>query len=595
MRSNKEDLEKKKNFKLKDWIETKNNLKKSFKYVKNNKKELFITILVSALSMPVSILSPMLSAKLLLNLNGELYSDLLRVAAFIMVVYIIESLLRFFSRIIYRRYTINVTYGVQKELMNETFNLQVKNFDENGTGIFVDRLHNDTRSIVNIFDDMSNSLIELFTNIGILIVVINISKIMFIYFLIGGIKSLIMEKIRMDMYYKRTNEIWELQEKNTGLIAELIRGVRDIKVLNSNNVFIEKFDKRVSEVNDKNILLTIQNSRFQLVDNILSEIYEFLFYLLGVYLVSKNLLVASNFVVLYTYRSKVKFFFSYFTYLIDRIKSFNLSANRIFEIIDGKKYEKERFGTKVLNKIKGDFEFRNVSFSYDNRKEVLHNVNFKVEANQTVAFVGKSGSGKTTVFSLLNKLYDVEDGHIFIDGIDINDLTKDSIRNNMSIITQNPYIFNLSIRDNLALVKGEISEKEMIKACKTACLHDFIMSLPDGYDTIVGEGGVTLSGGERQRLAIARALIKNTEIILFDEATSALDNETQEKIQKAIHNLKGKYTILIIAHRLSTIINSDNIIMIDKGKIVANGSHEDLMKHSTKYQKLYQAEIINKE
>ena len=132
----------------------------------------------------------------------------------------------------------------------------------------------------------------------------------------------------------------------------------------------------------------------------------------------------------------------------------------------------------------------------------------------------------------------------------------------------------------------------MIKACKTACLHDFIMNLPDGYNTIVGEGGVTLSGGERQRLAIARALIKKTEIILFDEATSALDNETQEKIQKAIHSLKGKYTILIIAHRLSTIVNSDKIIMIDKGKIVAEGTHQTLMKKSLKYQKLYQAELI---
>ena len=153
-------------------------------------------------------------------------------------------------------------------------------------------------------------------------------------------------------------------------------------------------------------------------------------------------------------------------------------------------------------------------------------------------------------------------------------------------------IFNLSIRDNLLLVKEKVSDKEMIKACKTACLHDFIMSLPDGYDTIVGEGGVTLSGGERQRLAIARALIKKTEIILFDEATSALDNETQEKIQKAIHSLKGKYTILIIAHRLSTIVNSDKIIMIDKGKIVAEGTHQALMKKSLKYQKLYHADLI---
>ena len=204
-------------------------------------------------------------------------------------------------------------------------------------------------------------------------------------------------------------------------------------------------------------------------------------------------------------------------------------------------------------------------------------------------------SGKTTVFSLLNKLYDANSGTILIDGHDINTLSCDSIRNNMSYISQNPYIFNLSIRDNLLLVKDKVSESEIIKACKLAQLHDFIMSLPNGYDTIVGEGGVTLSGGERQRLAIARALIKKTEIILFDEATSSLDNETQDEIRKAINNLKGKYTILIIAHRLSTIINSDKIIMIERGKIVGCGNHKSLLKDNKKYQKLYSSDIIKEE
>ena len=292
------------------------------------------------------------------------------------------------------------------------------------------------------------------------------------------------------------------------------------------------------------------------------------------------------------YKTKIKYVFDYFVSMMESIKSFNLSANRVYEIIDGEKFSKEKFGGTNLNHINGDFEFRNVSFAYKENKEILHNISFSVKANTTVAFVGKSGSGKSTIFSLLSKLYNVPDNKIFIDGIDINTLTKDAIRNNISVITQNPYIFNLSIRDNLLLVKEKVSDKEMIKACKTACLHDFIMSLPDGYDTIVGEGWVTLSGGERQRLAIARALIKKTEIILFDEATSALDNETQEKIQKAIHSLKGKYTILIIAHRLSTIVNSDKIIMIDKGKIVVEGTHQTLMKKSLKYQKLYHADLI---
>jgi ABC-type multidrug transport system fused ATPase/permease subunit len=191
----------------------------------------------------------------------------------------------------------------------------------------------------------------------------------------------------------------------------------------------------------------------------------------------------------------------------------------------------------------------------------------------------------------LCKLYDVNSGSITIDGVNINDLDKDSIRGNITIINQNPYIFNMSIRDNLKLVKDDLTEEEMIKACKMACLDDFINSLEDGYDTIVGEGGVNLSGGQRQRLAIARAFVQKTEIILFDEATSALDNETQASIQKAIDNMKKDYTILIIAHRLSTIVNCDRILFIEEGKVVDSGRHKELLEKNSAYKKLYESEI----
>ena len=576
----------------KDYKKIFENIKKSYKFVKSNKKSLIICIIVSILTIPVSVLTPILSAQILLALNGSLYEDLLRIAAFIFIVYSIQHLLWFMSRIVYKKYIVNVVYGIQKELMKETFKLSSECFDEHGTGIFIDRLRQDTNVIANIFDDLANILIQIFSNLGIFIVIFTISKIMFLYFLLCGINEFIVSKKRIKIYYERFGEIRDLEEKNTGLVAELIRGVRDVKVLNSTDVFMKKFDKRVSEVNDKNIKLTIKNNKFYLFSEEINEVLDYLFYFIGVMLTNFNLLTASNFVVLYMYRSKARYLFTYIVSMMESIKTFNFSANRVYEIIDGEKFSKEKFGNIKLNHINGDFEFKNVSFAYKKEKEILHNISFKVKANTTVAFVGKSGSGKSTIFSLLNKLYNVDDGKIFIDGYDINTLTKDSIRNNMSIITQNPYIFNLSIRDNLLLVKEKVSEKEMIKACKTACLHDFIMSLPNGYDTIVGEGGITLSGGERQRLAIARALIKKTEIILFDEATSALDNEIQEKIQKAIHNLKGKYTILIIAHRLSTIVNSDKIIMIDKGKIVGEGTHKYLMEKSLKYQKLYQADLL---
>ena len=218
-------------------------------------------------------------------------------------------------------------------------------------------------------------------------------------------------------------------------------------------------------------------------------------------------------------------------------------------------------------------------------------MSFRVHANETVGFVGKSGAGKSTIFSLLCKLYDNYSGDILIDDVNIKELDRDSIRGNISVISQNPYIFNMSIKDNLKIVKKELTDKEMKEACKLACLDQFIESLPMKYDTIVGEGGVLLSGGQKQRLAIARALIQKTEIILFDEATSALDNETQKQIQEAIDNLKSEYTIMIIAHRFSTILNCDRIFYIEDGKVIDSGTHNDLLKRCKQYKTLYESEI----
>ena len=209
----------------------------------------------------------------------------------------------------------------------------------------------------------------------------------------------------------------------------------------------------------------------------------------------------------------------------------------------------------------------------------------------TVGFVGASGSGKTTIFNLLCKMYDINSGEILIDNKNINDLDEDSIRGNITIIGQSPYVFNMSFIDNMKLVKENVTLEEVKEACKLACLDEYVESLPEKYNTVIGEGGVTLSGGQKQRLAIARALIQKTEIILFDEATSALDNETQRKIQDAINNLKNEYTIMIIAHRFSTILNCDKIFFIDKGKVLNSGTHEELLKKCEEYKKLYESEI----
>jgi ATP-binding cassette subfamily B protein len=265
-----------------------------------------------------------------------------------------------------------------------------------------------------------------------------------------------------------------------------------------------------------------------------------------------------------------------------------LASRRVFEVMD--EYPKENFGDKELKDIKGEIVFSNVSFGYDENKNILNDVNILFEPNKSTAIVGRSGSGKSTILALTNRLYDLNSGQILIDGIDIKDLTEDSLRNNIGIVTQSPYIFNSTIKENLLLVSPKATDEEIILALKRAEIYDFVEKLPDGLDSKVGENGVMLSGGQKQRLAISRILLKNSKIIVLDEATSSLDNENQNKIVSVIDELKKDHTIIIVAHRLSTILDVDQIIVIDNGKIVEQGTHKQLMKKCKIYRDLYEKE-----
>ena len=284
--------------------------------------------------------------------------------------------------------------------------------------------------------------------------------------------------------------------------------------------------------------------------------------------------------------------------VVESISEFGVSYNkvtvslkRIGEIINNKLYQDEKFGDKTLTNNKGIVEFKNVKFKYSEEEDyTLTGLNLQLLPNKKIAIVGKSGNGKSTIFNLLLRYFDATSGEILIDGINIKDLTEKSLRNNISIIRQAPFLFNLSIIDNFRLVKKDVTLKEVRKYCKRAYIDDYIMSLPKKYNTVIGEGGINLSGGQKQRLAIARTLMLNTKIILFDEATSALDNESQEYIKKTIDDLVKDHTVIIVAHRLSTIVDADVINIIDKGKLESFGTHEELLTKSKVYQTLYSNE-----
>ena len=334
----------------------------------------------------------------------------------------------------------------------------------------------------------------------------------------------------------------------------------------------------------------MRDEKHWFLEDILRSLYELFFIILCIILIKNGLLNGANMLVLYMYRGRATEFINEIGGIYRNYKEVNISMERIYEVIGGEKYPKDKYGDIKITDFLGELEFKNVFFGYD-KNQVLKGINFKIKAGETIGIVGKSGAGKTTIFNLINKLYTPEKGTILLDNININDLTEESIRENISIITQDPYIFNMSIKENLKIVNPKITDEEIIEKCKLCKLNEYIDSLDHKYDTLVGENGVILSGGLKQRLAIARALVKNSKIIMLDEATSSLDNETQEHIHDSIRKIRKDYTILIIAHRLSTVIDCDKIMVIDKGKVVGFDTHDNLMKTNKVYQKLYQKEL----
>jgi len=264
---------------------------------------------------------------------------------------------------------------------------------------------------------------------------------------------------------------------------------------------------------------------------------------------------------------------------------------RFNEIMEQEPEIKDRPGAIELKGVKGEVEFRNVTFSYNKSENVLNNINIKIKKGQTLALVGPSGGGKTTLCHLIPRFYEVDEGAILIDGIDIRDIKLKSLRENIGLVQQDVFIFSGTINDNIMYGKVDATDEEIIEAAKKANIHDFIESLEDGYNTYVGEKGVKLSGGQKQRISIARVFLKNPPILILDEATSSLDNETEIKIQMALDELSKGRTTLVIAHRLSTIKNADEIVVLTENGIEERGTHEELLKAGKIYANLYNAQF----
>ena len=577
MKKNKND-----NFKL--------NVKRTWKYIKEARLNLIDYGLVSVIEAIISAIIPLMAAKVILNITNGIINELILSAIIVFFIDLLLYAMVYFKGFFYQKIYQKTLISIQKSLTKEILNLEVQEIDKNSSGLFIDRLNKDTQDMAGLFMEYAYWLSYIITNVGVLVTIFILNKYLFMYAVITSLIVYFINKKSLAKQYEIQRKLKTIQENKTGLTSELVRGIRDIKILNASNSVLKQAYTKIEESTNEQVHIMNIRRLYSYIESNVRALADLGLILVGCLLYNKSLLSIPNFVIIYNYQTKVKNLLIGIVKIAEYNKKFNIAANRVYEVIENDKFTKEQFGNIKKDKLDGSIKFVDVSFSYDT-EEILKKMNFTIKPNEKIAFVGKSGAGKSTIFNLITHLYQVSSGKVLLDDININDLDCNTIRNNMSIITQNPYIFNFSIKDNLLLAKEDATLKEIRKACRLACIDDYIMSLPNKYETLVGENGVILSGGQKQRLAIARALLMQTEIILFDEATSALDNETQEQIQKAIDNLKGEYTILIIAHRLSTVIDADKIFVVNDGTIIDYGTHHELLKKCEFYKNLYSKDL----
>ena len=493
--------------------------------------------------------------------------------------------------ILYNKLQMSFINKVCKDMYNKYQNLPAIAFEKAGVGELINRLSSDPDRVLDLLNQLVKMILKIIMALIIVVVSFKISIFIGIEITIFAIIMGIISSKYFPVIKSTQKEIKKESDKLIKRTTENLTGIREIKALGIKNNMINLINNDIDNYCNKSLKINRYESVYNGLNNIVYYVLQFIILLTCGYLFIKGHIVYSVLMMVHTYIwriDEVAETLSSFGVNYNKVK---VSLSRIDEVVNNKIFKDEIYGDINLNNPKGNVTFKNVSFKYTKKENLtLDNLSLNIKTNQKTAIVGRSGNGKTTIFNLFLRYFDATSGKVLIDGVDIKDLTEESLRKTISCVRQNPFLFNMSIFENFKIVKPDITLKEVKEVCKKAYIDEYIESLPKKYNTIIGEGGINLSGGQKQRLAIARTLLLDTKIILFDEATSALDNESQKYIKMTIDDLTKDHTIIIIAHRLSTIIDADEILVIENGKLESKGTHKDLLKKSKVYKGLYENE-----
>lgn len=569
-----------------------------FSYLKPYRLWLFFCVITIILISVLNVMPAVLTGRIIDEgfIGGD-FSLLVMLIAASLGVMIASNLLSLFENYLNVRISQAITKDMKNNLYAHLQQMAHRFFTVNKQGDIITRMTSDINGVQSV---ISTTLTSTVSNVAVLVTSMAAMFQKNLVLALVGILILPLFVIPTKAVGKKR---WELAQKTqmkyddaNQLLNETlsVNGQQLVKLFTNE----EEEYKKYSEINEDIMRLRIRENMagrwFRMAISTFTNMGPMLIYLVGGVLILKyntQGLTVGDITVMVTLLTRMYRPVSSLLGVQVEFYRALILFERIFEYLDMPIEIKSKADAIIPSGIAGDLEFKNVNFHYSKDKEILKDVSFRVPAKSMTAVVGPSGSGKTTVTNLLLRLYDVADGKITIDGIDIRDLDLKFLRETIGMVTQDAYLFNGTIRENLKYARKDATDDELIAACKEANIYNFISSLPDGFDTIVGNRGIKLSGGEKQRISIARVILKDPRIIVFDEATSSLDSISENLIQEAIEPLLKNRTSMVIAHRLSTIMAADQILVMDKGQIVEQGVHEELLKNGGVYKKLYETQF----
>ncbi|AJO89687.1 lipid A ABC transporter ATP-binding protein/permease MsbA [Haemophilus influenzae] len=521
---------------------------------------------------------------------GKANHSFLKMMAFVVVgMIILRGITNFISNYCLAWVSGKVVMTMRRRLFKHLMFMPVSFFDQNSTGRLLSRITYDSQMIAS---SSSGSLITIVREgayiISLLAVMFYTSwELTIVLFIIGPIIAVLIRLVSK-IFRRLSKNLQDSMGELTSATEQMLKGHKVVLSFGGQHVEEVHFNHVSNDMRRKSMKMVTANSISDPVVQVIASLaLATVLYLATTPLIAEDNLSAGSFTVVFSSMLAMMRPLKSLTAVNAQFQSGMAACQTLFAILDLEP-EKDN-GTYKAEPAKGELEFKNVSFAYQGKEELaLNNISFSVPAGKTVALVGRSGSGKSTIANLVTRFYDIEQGEILLDGVNIQDYRLSNLRENCAVVSQQVHLFNDTIANNIAYAaQDKYSREEIIAAAKAAYALEFIEKLPQGFDTVIGENGASLSGGQRQRLAIARALLRNSPVLILDEATSALDTESERAIQSALDELKKDRTVIVIAHRLSTIENADEILVIDHGEIRERGNHKALLEQNGAYKQLY--------